>query len=88
MPDWRSFGATNAERTCLWCGQRLRPRKTWTKPPADLDLRDHAAWRRKNETIVGWGDYGEGFFCGLRCAYQYAEALAKGGRRLRPKDGG
>lgn len=31
------------------------------------------------------GDYGDGFFCGLRCGYMFGRALANGGDRLKPK---
>lgn len=30
----------------------------------------------------GRGGYGDGFFCGLRCAYQFGERMAQLGRRL------
>lgn len=29
------------------------------------------------------GDYGDGFFCGLRCAYKFAVVLARSGQRLK-----
>jgi hypothetical protein len=32
------------------------------------------------------GDYGDGHFCGLRCAYQFGVAMADPGRRLRAMD--
>lgn len=31
------------------------------------------------------GDYGDGHFCGIRCAYQYGVVLADEGRRLTKK---
>lgn len=32
------------------------------------------------------GDYGDGFFCGLRCAYQFAVNAAKLDFRFKPKE--
>ena len=29
------------------------------------------------------GDYGDGFFCGLRCGFQFGKAFAEFGRRLK-----
>jgi hypothetical protein len=33
------------------------------------------------------GDYGDGFFCGLRCGFAFAVALAKQDYRLQPYKG-
>jgi hypothetical protein len=42
---------------CRWCGKPLRRYR----------YRDRE-WAKGKE----WGDYGDGFFCGLRCAYGWA----------------
>lgn len=33
----------------------------------------------------GLGDYGDGYFCGLRCGYSFGKAFAGFGRRLNPR---
>lgn len=35
----------------------------------------------------GAGEYGDGFFCGLRCACQFAVVLARAGHRVEVKSG-
>jgi hypothetical protein len=70
MAQWRPFNPTNNPETCIWCGKKLR----W---PTDFE--GHHKYDKA-------GDYGDGYFCGLRCAYQFAVALADRGRRLTRKD--
>lgn len=38
--------------------------------------------RRQRFGKKDWGDYGDGFFCGLRCGYQFAVMHAELGHRL------
>jgi hypothetical protein len=123
--SWRDFGATNASRSCLWCGCTLRPydAKTETveteawRPPASCpsgvyetcgsrkflpDPERGPMWfrcvkcgeastgerkrvRTSHAPATRFGSYGDGFFCGLRCAYDFGLAFAKMGRRLAPK---
>ncbi len=40
--------------------------------------------RTKRKGYEKPGDYGDGHFCGLRCAYDFAVAVANNGRRLNP----
>jgi hypothetical protein len=94
----RSFGATNAKDTCLWCGWKLRvflldrasrnPISTLYTEAAQKQDRDREQRRQERVAEQGprRGDYGDGFFCGLRCAYEFAVALAQHGRRLQPKE--
>lgn len=88
MAQFRSFGATNDEHTCLWCGNRLRVHRKTPSPEAgetwaEFYKRDDDQKKGTGE-IEGYGDYLDGFFCGLRCSYQFAVRLAKLGRRLSP----
>lgn len=85
MAQWRDFAATNEPGTCLWCGRKLRRKMVM----ADFNTGYMARVRgEKAETRPAYdkaGDYGDGHFCGLRCAYSFAVALADHGRRLQPK---
>jgi hypothetical protein len=86
MAEWRPFGASNQEGTCIWCGNKLRYRQ---KVPAGEGLQ--AIGKRGGRSIYNTvpaeipGDYEDGFFCGLRCAYQFGVRMAQLGRRLKPK---
>lgn len=84
MAQWRPFAATNEDGTCLWCGRKLRFRSR--HDPAVSQAEQMARRLRGDEAAVirseKPGDYEDGFFCGLRCAYSFAEALAGHGRRL------
>ena len=85
MASWRDFGATNDADTCLWCGKRLRQPMTDKERPADEDFHEwikRPASERTEPRYAKRGDYGDGHFCGLRCAYQFAVALADLGKRL------
>jgi hypothetical protein len=94
----RSFGATNEKDTCLWCGWKLRifildrgsrnPVSTLYTEATQRQDREREQQRKERVTEHGprRGDYGDGFFCGLRCAYEFAVALAQHGRRLQPKE--
>ena len=76
-------------RKCPKCGETERFR---------LGPQDWFECGRCGATIYPWrerivsrtprhakpGDYGDGYFCGLRCAYQFAVVLAEHGRRLAP----
>lgn len=51
---------------------------------------DQAAERKRRvvsrtKVFAKPGDYGDGFFCGLRCAYDFAVTIAAHGRRLQRK---
>jgi hypothetical protein len=80
MAEWRKFNATNEPETCLWCGRKLR----W---------RMHQEWKIDQPRPVGpgtraikAGDYEDGYFCGLRCAYQFAVDMATRDHRLVKKE--
>jgi hypothetical protein len=93
---WHEFNASNQEGTCLWCGRRLRTYML-DRQPQDAKAARHdqlfntteggrkliaqidAVRQRDNPRK---GDYGDGFFCGLRCAYQFAVRFAQLKRRL------
>lgn len=92
MAKWRDFGATNEDKTCLWCGLGLRPQRENVQPEEHgFSNTEYGTprWKAfvKEQPIVGYGDYRDGFFCGLRCAYLFAEGMAKNGRRFDPKKG-
>ena len=84
--SWQRFVATNKPDTCIWCGRKLRRPSTvkhgtivngkWM--PYDEPIREYLHDKR--------GDYGDGLFCGLRCGYQFGEAMGNYGRRLQPKE--
>lgn len=85
MADHHAFGATNDERTCLWCGHNLRPHYETPSDPRDWNERYMARARGEKVPrgeIVGYGIYQEGLFCSLRCGYQFAATLAREGTRL------
>lgn len=91
MAEWRPFGASNDEHTCLWCGKKLRanfeppvkhqPGESW----GDFHAREKEA-KGQRGPLKGYGDYLDGFFCGLRCGYQFGVRLAELDRRLSPKE--
>lgn len=77
MANWREANPSNVPGTCLWCGLRLADyvRHRW-------DQETHQSievTRFKNA-----GNYGDGFFCGLRCGYMFGEQMAKFYHRLSP----
>jgi hypothetical protein len=89
MAEWRSFNASNEEDTCLWCGKKLRY-KGKTPPGEGLTVLGHdKAGRNIYKTIPAEksGDYEDGFFCGLRCAYQFGVRMAELGRRFNQRGG-
>lgn len=51
---------------CRYCSKPLR-RHRW---------RDNPAWKNSKTQNTGWGDYGDGLFCGHRCGYNWAVAKA------------
>jgi hypothetical protein len=87
MAEWRDFDASNQPDTCLWCGRKLRHKTTTVQMEKgetweSYYARAEAAGVTREEK---GGDYRDGFFCGLRCGYQFAERLAQLGRRLEEK---
>jgi len=56
---------TREKPCCIWCGQMLR-----IAPQA----RRKAVENR--EVRLERGDYGDGFFCGLRCGYAFGVGVA------------
>jgi hypothetical protein len=81
MAEWRDFDASNREDTCLWCGRKLR-----YKTKQDWTVRDFKPTRSYKAEKAG--DYEDGFFCGLRCAYRFGVRMAEFGRRIKPRGGG
>lgn len=64
-----------------------RPRRTPAKTPrpkcrhCDKPLRRVSEWRERRYPGQVWGDYGDNFFCGLRCGYGYAVEVLGAWRR-------
>ena len=63
---------TNEPGTCLWCGLKLHA----------YPWRDASWWDGPKDAK---GYYGDGFFCGLKCAKGFAVVLARAGHRLMPE---
>ena len=74
MATWRDCGATGHAGTCLWCGSKLRAYRWRDSSHAKKDAQGNALR----------GGYNDGFFCGLRCGYEFGVTLAKHGRRVEP----
>lgn len=64
------IGYTGEAGSCLWCGRKLR-RYRW---PDLLEAHGLPTDAR--------GGYADGFFCGLRCGFEFGRELAARGRRL------
>ena len=75
MPQYRTFNASNQPDSCLWCGNKLRRL---------MGKLVGKTWDKSRPMYSKTGDYGDGFFCGLRCAYQFAVAMAENGKRFNP----
>jgi len=91
MAEYREFGATNDPNTCLWCGRPLRPKREHVEPEKHGFSNTQYGtpeWKAfvKAQPIVGYGDYADGKFCGLRCGYLFGRRLADLGRRLKAKN--
>lgn len=80
MAQWRPFEASNQLDTCLWCGRKLRYKTSTIWPVGE-------SWPMGTIRAELSGDYEDGFFCGLRCAYQFGAAAAHNGYRLRLRSG-
>jgi hypothetical protein len=98
MAQWRSFNASNAPGTCLWCGRKLY-RKTVKShyeatevPLTEKEIASGAylegqTTRKVYKTVVDKraekaGDYQDDQFCGLRCGMQFAWRMADAGCRV------
>jgi hypothetical protein len=61
----------------------------WARPFGFIGTPGTCKWcglkLRKQRFGDGRGDYGDGHFCGLRCAYKFAIVLADEGRTLKKK---
>jgi hypothetical protein len=91
MAEYRPFNASNKPGTCLWCGRKLEYKIL-------ADHRERVGDKTGDEgytvgiykTVIDEratkpGGYQDGYFCGLRCAYQFAVGLADHGRRFNPR---
>ena len=79
---WQSYGTTNEPDTCLWCGRKLYQQKSaFDGDGRYLDRKDRTEYTHEKP-----GGYGDGHFCGLRCAYRFAVVLADAGQRLKPAE--
>jgi len=79
VADWRKFDATNTPGTCLWCGRKLIYRSVFDPTPGAVGKTPYSVPKKRPTRP---GDYQDGFFCGLRCAYQFAVRLAELGSQL------
>jgi len=75
---------------CSAIGQRSFPRRLTGSPRVcaacySTSTRSRLVRGTRVKRYERPGDYGDGLFCGLRCGYCFAVALAPGGRRLAPK---
>lgn len=77
---WHVFGYQGKPDTCLWCGRKLRRKKVIAEPgePGAVERSFHF-WEKPAEKL---GGYQDGFFCGLRCGYEFGLRMAQLGRRL------
>lgn len=80
MAEWRTWDPSNEQNTCLWCGRPLRFQRDVFDAAGQL-----IADRNQRPKHKKGGDYSDGFFCGLRCGYQFGVEMAKFGRRLQPR---
>lgn len=64
---------TGIEGDCIWCGRKLRRKLVRTTEPFT-----------KQPVYPKAGANGDGYFCTLRCAYEFACVLADAGRRVSP----
>jgi hypothetical protein len=94
MNDLRPFAATNEDGTCLWCGRQLQlegyAADGFEHVPEGSQItkvREIKGWRMVSYIPPGMkpGYRENGYFCCLRCAFQFAVAMAKNGRRLETK---
>lgn len=86
MSDWQSFGYKGKPGTCLWCGRRLT-RQTVLDSRAEEQMRKAGLigdelYRASLRPASKPGRYYDGFFCGLRCGFQFGVRMAELGRRL------
>jgi len=103
MASWRPFGASNAPKTCLWCGRKLRFKalqshteitQVLLDPKNEKDqylIEEGQITRKRYKTIIDerdtiGGDYRDGFFCGLRCGYEFGVRMAQLDKRLKMKE--
>lgn len=85
MAKFRAFNPSNRPGTCLYCGHKLRwIKRSFTEGPRGvlIPIRERPNLYRKP------GDYGDGFFCGLRCGYQFGVLAAGHGNRFVSKGTG
>lgn len=102
MSEWRSFGASNKKDTCLWCGKKLRHLPKIVENPAyapaaadraksgDLSVETLIALPKpylKIGVVEKGGAYEDGFFCGLRCGFEFAVTAATNNFRLQRRQG-
>lgn len=76
MADYRVCNPSNETDTCLWCGRKLHYIKGRYVTTDKGRVYNPEAVHEKS------GSYFDGFFCGLRCGYQFAVKFANWGRRI------
>lgn len=91
MAEFRAFGATGEPDTCIWCGRKLRRQgsKDYVSDGQGSYKKDDKGNFIKVQAYRAekLGDYEDGFFCGLRCGYEFGKAMAELGERLKAKGG-
>ncbi len=79
MAEFRKFHASNQPETCLYCGRRLRwIKRSFTPGPHG----EFIPIGQRPNLYKKPGDYGDGFFCGLRCGYQFGVLAANHAQRF------
>lgn len=82
MAECRVFNPSNRPGTCLYCGRKLWwIKRTFTQGSRGVLI---PVGERPN-LYAKAGDYGDGFFCGLRCGYQFGVLAANHGNRFTVK---
>lgn len=83
---------------CKWCGRKLRPKWRTEMPPTVYNWHEPTQHQEGHQSLSGiirrvkvgaplFGDYADGYFCGLRCGYDFGKWHADHGNFLIPKGG-
>lgn len=75
----KPFGYRGQPDTCRWCGDKLRYERV-TAAESDKANPTYREERYRGATVLATkpGGYQDGFFCSLRCGYQWAVARLDG----------
>ena len=83
----KEFAATNRPGTCLWCGDRLVRREVMVDDSrrGEPGVTWHELGHYATELAETPGPYHDGFFCSLRCGFQFGVRMAGFDHRLQPR---